>query len=363
MKKALILPILLCSFALPSCGPKIGNAEEVERLKALLAKQDLSPIYDKMFFGTFTQNYEAYSLTHGEGIETETQFYSYRGGGMFGCYYEVNEQAWQEVEELESHDCFDYLARGLGSYGMLQTAAMVSYHYGLSDEGKVESLQSLDFLQRLETVFGESSVQIYNSLSYKEALDGAYDHGQQFNGIIDKGALFDAITPRALSEIFTRTNLYDGQRSCEALDRIYFDVLKSLGAKSDQELSSFIAENDIRIEEQGDSSLVRFKVGEQQLRARLEENDIVPGAFEGTLTYEKESGKFSAFDYKIVHLVHEANDVNGDIRTLSMEFKANGYSWNQKFEEDLYIQPNPTVYDDPEAFLEDVVEEVIPPRL
>ena len=87
---------------------------------------------------------------------------------------------------------------------------------------------------------------------------------------------------------------------------------------------------------------------------------IIPGAFEGTLTYEKESGAFSAFDYRILYVVNEA-DENGNLRTASMEFKADGYSWNQRYEEDLYIEPNPTVYEDPEAFLEDVLDKVIPP--
>ena len=38
-----------------------------------------------------------------------------------------------------------------------------------------------------------------------------------------------------------------------------------------------------------------------------------------------------------------------------------GYSWNQKYGEEPYIDPSPTVYDVAEAFLDDVIEEVIPP--
>ena len=40
-----------------------------------------------------------------------------------------------------------------------------------------------------------------------------------------------------------------------------------------------------------------------------------------------------------------------------------GYSWNQKYGEEPYIDPNPTVYDVAEAFLDDVIEEVIFPRI
>ncbi len=49
------------------------------------------------------------------------------------------------------------------------------------------------------------------------------------------------------------------------------------------------------------------------------------------------------------------------IHNASMEFKAWGYSLNQKIDRELYIDPDPIVYDDAEAFLEDVIEEVIPP--
>ena len=364
MKKAIFLPLLLCSFAFASCDSAPANMEEVNELKTLLAKQDLSPILDKMFVGQFAQNYETFSSTHDEK-ETETQFYSYRGGGMFGCLYEVSEEAYQEVASLEREDFFDYLSRGRGSYGMLQTATVASYHYAFDEEEteKTESQQCVDFLQRLETVFGDSTVQVYNSLSYKEDLDGVYDHRQNFNGIIDKGILFDAISARALSDIFASTNLYDGQRSCETLDRVYFELLGLLKGKSDQELSDFIIKNDIRFEEDEESTLVHFKVGDEAVRAILEENDIFPGNFEGTLTYEKESGSFSAYDYKIAYAHSETDESNGDVRATTMEFKANGYSWNKKFEEDLYIEPNPTVYEDAETFLEDVVREVIPPTL
>ena len=363
MKKALFLPLLVCSLSLFSCGSKPANYEEVQQFKALLSKQDLSPIYTKMFVSQFTQNYEFFSSAHGEEEASEAQFYSYRGGGLFGCLYEVSIEAYQEVQALESQDFFDYLSRGRGSYGMLQTAAMVSYHYAFEDDNKVESLESLDFLQRLDTVFGDSSLQVYNSLNYKKQLDGQYDHRQSFNGIIDKATLFDAISPRALSDIFASTNLYDGQRSCETLDRIYFGLLKELSGKSDQELSDFLIKNAIRIEEIEESTLVHFKVGDENLRATLIENDTIPGDFEGTLSYEKESGKFASFDYKIVHTVNEEDESSDNIHVISMEFKANGYSWNQRFEQDLYIEPNPTVYNDAETFLSDVVEEVIPPTI
>jgi len=361
MKKAFFLPLLLCSFAFASCNSSPANMEEVGKLKALLAKQDLSPIYTKMFVSTFTQNYEYFSSTHGEGIEAETQFYSYRGGGMFGCLYEISEEAYQEVEALENPDFFDYLSYGRGSYGMLQTAAVASYHYDRDDARRSESVQTVDYFQRLDSVFGDDTLQIYNSLNYTEELGGAYDHQQSFNGIVDKKALFDTISPRALSNIFARTSLYDGQRSCETLDRIYYALLVDLSKKSDAALDTFITENAIRLEENEKNTLVHFRIADGEVRTLLSENEIIPGVFEGTLTYQKETGSFDAFNYKVVYLDNDSDDSNGNVFTASMQFRGEGYSWNKRFEEDLHIEPNPTVYDDPEAFLDDVVKEVIPP--
>ena len=367
MKKTLLFPLFALSMlALPSCacGNQIPNRETVDAVKALLRKQDPSPIYHEMFTSTFTQTYDVFSSTHDDAEESETRFYSYRGGGMFGCLYEVSEDAYEEVQALESHDFFDYLSRGKGSYGMIQTATLVSYLYNYGEEqGKTQSLQSLDFVQRLESLFGDTSVQIYNTLAYKEDLSGVYDHRQSFNGIIDKGTLFSTITPRALSDIFARTNLYDGQRACEAIDRLYYDLVGDLCKWSDQELGDFVTKNAIVVEEQAENTLVHFKVGEERIRKILDEYEIIPGVLEGTLTYEKASGNFSAYDYKIVYVTNESDGAKENLHDTSMEFKANGYSWNKKYEEDLYIEPNPTVYDNAEAFLDDVLEEVVPPKL
>ena len=392
MKKAFLFPLLLVALTLPSCGEASASSsevssaasseessassfqdssasssapsEEVNKLKELLAKQDLVPIYDKMFTSMFSQNYEVYSSTHGEEVESETQFYAYSGAGAFGCLYEVSEAGFAEAEALENSNFFDYLARGKGSYAMIQSASLVSYIQKTDEEGWAEkSQQTLAYAQEVEARFTESDVQVCNSLYTKDNLDGGYDADsrQYFSGIINKATLFDAITVRAFSDIFARTNLFDGQRSCEALDRIYFDTLGELAGKTDAELGEFIVNNDIRIEEKGDGVLVHFKVGDENLREVLDENGIIPGAFEGTLSYEKESGKFATYEYEISHVINETNEDTGSVHVASMEFKASGYSLNQKYDKDLYIDPNPTVYEDAEVFLNDVVEEVIPP--
>ena len=393
MKKAILFPLLLSSFALVSCGgdssktesssdastsssmessvssskmPSASSSidtEELNKLKDLLSKQDLSPIYDKVFVSRFTQNYESYSSNNGAEEDIESRFYAYRGAGWFGCFYEVDEEAYAEAEALENPDFFDYLSRGAGDYGMAQTGDLVSYQYEKDEEETTVSLQGMQFAQYLDARFTETDVQVYNTLYVEDSIDGAFDGDawQNFNGIIDKATLFATITNRAFSDIFARTNLFDGQRSCETLDHIYFATVKELCAKSDAELNDFIAKNDISIEEDGENTLVHFKVGDESLREALDENDIFPGDFEGTLSYEKESGKFTAFDYSIVYLSSESDADNCNVHTVSMEFKASGYSLNEKYGGEAYINPNPTVYEDAEAFLDDVVEEVIPP--
>ena len=374
MKKAFLFPLLMASIGLSSCGnnpvdsslPSSSiNMEEVNKLKELLAKQDLSPVYDKMFFSQFTQDYETYSSNNGEDEEeAETQFYTYHGKGMFGCLYEVSEDAYNEVEALENPDFFDYLAHGKGSYEMIQQGSLVSYLHQDEGANATSSLQHMEFVQQVEACFSEASVQVVNSLGTKPTIgEGGYnaDEMQRFNGIIDKEILFDTISVRALSDIFASTNLFDGQRSCEALDRIYFATVKQLCSKSDAELYEFIERNAIHIEEEEEDIVVHFAIGDEQLRDTLDEHDIIPGVFEGTLTYEKDSGKFDAYDYQIIYTNDHADEDSGNVHNVSMEFKATGYSWNQKYDRELYIDPNPAVYEDAETFLEDVVREVVPP--
>ncbi|MBO6285339.1 MAG: hypothetical protein J6O18_03375 [Bacilli bacterium] len=360
-----LFPIFFLPFvlALASCGNAPAGEEGVDELKALLQKQDLSPIYTKMFTSFFLQDYNVFARTV-EDEEQGTRFYTYRGGGAFGCLYEVDEEAYAEVNSLENPNFFDYLVHGKGSYGLVQTADLLSYDYEVEgEEVALDSLKSQFFIQQLDANFGEGAIQVSNSLRYQDKTSEEYNPGQSFNGIIDKKLLFDTITVRAFSEIFAHTNLYDGQRTCETLDRIYFEVLRGLNGKTDAELADFIAKNHIRIDEDEEGhTLVHFKIEEESLRDTLVENDIMPGDFEGTLTYEKDSGKFTAYDYKIVYVVEESvtSDVI-NVNSASMEFSASGYSWNQRYEDDLYIEPDPVVYTDADAFLEDIVKEVIPP--
>ena len=366
MKKALLFPLfLLSTFAISSCGSsslpaESSNAEEVNKLKSLLSKQDLSPTLTKMFVSEFTQDYDFFSSAH-SGEDRITQFHSYHGGGSFGCAYSIDEASYNEVAKIENHDFFDYLSRGQGGYGLLQSARVASYHEE-TDHGdhEVKSLQYDNFLQNIQVNFGESDVQVSNYLTYSNAGEGGTPLVQSFNGRLGKEALFDNISIRTLSDLFARTNLYDGQRSCESIDGIYEATLNELNAKTDKELSDFIENNHISFSEEESNTLVHFQLHDEGIRASLTDKDIIPGLMEGTLSYDKNSGLFSGFEYKITHNVNETDAVSGRVYTVSMEFTAKGYSKNEEFEGDIYIAPNPTVYEDGAAFLEDMTEGIIP---
>lgn len=64
--------------------------------------------------------------------------------------------------------------------------------------------------------------------------------------------------------------------------------------------------------------------------------------------------------FHVTYMSNEVDGSNANVHNVSMEFKAAGYSLNQIIDRELYINPNPTVYEDAETFLDDVVREVNP---
>ena len=361
MKKALSFPLFALSLlALPSCAGAIPNQEAVDAVKALLAKQDLAPAKEKIFTATFFQNYDVFSSTHQENNQA-TRFHSYRGGGAFGCTYKVSQEAYEEIRKQTDPDFFDYFARGEGGYGLLQSASISSSFYERDGEDiRNEPMQNENFLQNIQVNFGASEVQVASNLLYSEGADGRNTRAQKFNGLLGKATLFESISVRSLSDLFARTNLYDGQRSCEVLDRLYQTTLLGLTKKSDKELSDFILQNHIEVKESEGNALVAFALEDEEIRSALAENDIIPGTLKGTLTYDKTSGAFTGFDYKIVHLQNEKDEETGHVYSACMEFSAVGYSKNEEFEGDIYITPDPQVYEDGDQFVTDMVAGIIP---
>ena len=361
MKKALLYPLFALSlWALPSCANSVPNQGSVEAVKELLGKQDLSPVMEKIFTATFFQNYDVFSSTHQEN-RNATRFHSYRGGGAFGCAYKVTSEAYEEVMKQDSPDFFDFFARGEGGYGLLQSANVSSYFYERDGEDvRSEAAKTENFLQNIQVNFGSEDVQVASSLLYSEGSEGSNTRTQSFNGLSSKETLFGSISVRSLSDLFARTNLYDGQRSCEILDRLYEDTLRDLTKYSDKQLSDFILSNHVEVQENEENTLVSFELMDEGIRSFLSEKDIIPGTLKGTLTYDKVSGAFQGFDYKIVHIQDEKDLETGHVYGASMEFSAVGYSKNEEFEGDMHITPNPQVYEDGDRFVADMVVGIIP---
>ncbi len=360
MKKALFLPLFASLLlVLPSCN---GSSEQpyLAEVKALLSKQDLSPAYHKIFSTEFIQNYDLFSSRRGESAES-LQFHSYRGGGAFGCAYEVAEDAYQEALKEENPDFFSFLARGEGGYGLVQSARVVSYHYEKDgDDRALEPLRDINFLQMVQANFSPSDVQVASNFIYSQGIDGSNPRFQSFNGSLPKETLFSTVSVRSLSDLFARTNLYDGQRTCESLDQIYEATLLRLSKADDKALSAFIAENHITVEEADSNTLVHFELGEETLLSALEETEIIPGTLKGTLTYDQATGSFEQFEYRVAYYRNDVDESSGELYSASMEFSAKGYSKNEEFEGDIYITPDPVVYEDGESFLKDMVEGIIP---
>lgn len=359
MKKTLfpllLLPLVL---SLSSCGEKISNQEEVDTLKTLLSKQDLSPCYHKMFTSTFAQNYNVSSSFH-EGNDRQTRFYSYQGGGAFGCIYEVNEDAYNEVITQKDYSFFDFLYHGNGGYDLLQSARIVAYSRDTFEDE--ESLQYLNFMHQFQVKFDQSNVQVNSVIDSTNSIQGSNPTHSSFNGKIEKASLFESISERTFSNFISQVNLYDGQRCCEILDRFYEATLRSLTTKTDKELSAFIQSNSIVFEQSESNTLVHFKVEDEATLAAFSELNILPGPIEGTLTFDSVNGTFTSFDYQIICIHHESDSSTGNASNATMEFKANGYSLNKKFDQDLSIRPNPTIYEDANVFLKDMGEAIYPP--
>ena len=361
MKKALSFPLFALSLlALPSCGGGIPNQETVDRVKSLLSKQDLSPATEKIFAASFVQNYDVFSSTHQDQRQA-TRFHSYRGGGAFGCAYKVSQEAYEEAMRQKEPDFFEFFARGEGGYGLFQGASVTSSYYERDGEDvRNEPSHNENFLQNMQVNFGTDEVQVASILLYSEGAEGSNTRSQKFNGLLDKTTLFESISVRSLSDLFARTNLYDGQRSCEVLDRVYEDTLRGLKESSDAKLSDFILQNHVAIEEKEGDLLVTFELEDKEIRSLLSEKDIIPGTLRGTLTYDKNTGAFTGFDYKIIHLCNEIDASGNHVYSASMEFSATGYSKNEEFEGDIYITPDPEFYEDGNLFLADMAAGIIP---
>lgn len=364
-KKLLFLIAFPALLSLSSCGGEnIPNQGEVDKFKALLNKQDLSIFYDKYFVTNFNQDYSFFNYQR-DDEDISKDFYNYAGGGTYGYYYSLTEQDYEKIVSQDHYNTIDFLSLGNGHSELAQFSETNTYQYDSTDF--LASLNEHDrhqLIQQVSTAFTPDTYQIYNMLYFTGENNTSLDTYQTFNGIINKDILFNSISTRALADIFAKVNLYGGPEMVQTLDDIYYQIVNDLLTKTDKEISDFIINNHIVMDyDEEENTIVTFEIDDDNVKAILDENDIIPGQFKGTLTYEKDTGKYINFDYSIHFVEDEPDENKTKINSASIDFTANGFSTHDKYEDDPYIDPDVTVYEDGDAFVNDVAQQVIPPAI
>ena len=336
----------------------IENQNDVDNLKSLLAKQDLSPFNEKTYISQYAQNFSVY--TNGNDDEGKyINFFNYRGTGNVGYYYKLDEEKYQEIIKDENSNIFDLMCQGFGYYVLSQYATVNSF---LNDESEdIESSERFTFMQQLEAMLDDANLQIKNTYFYADFFDDEKMDYRLFNGAIDKKILFDAITTKALSDLFSRVNVYDGPGYCETIDSLYYQICQSLLESSDKEISDFIINNDITYAETANYSELSFALKEEKYIQHLADNDVIPGIIKGTLYLDKETKILDTFEYKVVYLEEEVDYSTNYVHTATMEFKSEGYSYHGKPDAEMPAADEITVYTDPDEFMKEVIDQVIPP--
>lgn len=340
-----------------SSAATIPNQEDVDNLKSLLAKQDLSPFNEKAYFSQYQQNFTVYT-NHMDDDGKSIDFYNYRGSGNFGYYYNVDKEVYEETIKKEGLNTFDIMCQGLGYYGLIQYATINSF---LNDEYEErEDNERFTYIQQLQALFDDTNLQIDNMYLFSDFNDDENMDYRLFNGIIDKETLFGAYTTAALSNVFSRVNIYDGPGYCETIDELYYQICLTLSESSDKEISDFILNNEVAYAESDKYSELSFALKEDKYIEQLIDNDVLPGTIKGTLYLDKETKELDSFEYRIIHFEEEADHNENFIRTASMDFKVEGYSRHGKHEDDPSLSEEPVVYTDAHEFMDQVIAQVLP---
>ena len=334
----------------------IVNQKDVDNLKALLARQDLSPFNEKAFMAEFRQNFSVYTNLIGDDGKY-IEFINYNGLGNVGYYYDVDVETYKQLIEDKNTNTFDIMCQGYGYYGLVQYATTNSF---LNDEfEEKEDRERSTYIQQVQAQFDETNLQIQNYYIFSDYFDDDNNDYRIFNGTIGKDILFGAYTTEVLSNVFSRINIYDGPGYCETIDSFYYQICFSLLESSDKEISEFIINNNLQYAESDKYSELSFELQEEKYIEQLDESDIIPGAVKGTLYLNKETKELDSFEYTIVHIEESFDQSSNYVHTASMEFKANGYSHHGKHEGEPSMEEDPTVFTDPNEFMDQVIMQVI----
>ena len=231
-KILLFLLSLFLVFGLASCKkadpePTITNQEEVDQLKELLNKQDLSDFNSKCFACMFIHEYDVLDLYNDNEInEKNKSFYNYISSGFLDSYYILSEEQYNGiVDEKGEINTFDAIAIGEGGYRITQSAKTAFFH---RDGGEQSSFENLDIHQQMTLKTTKEDVIVYNILDVTDDQVFNYESRQKFAGTINKDLLFNSISTRSFREIFSQVTLFDSPSNIEYLDKLYFSLLQNL---------------------------------------------------------------------------------------------------------------------------------------
>ncbi|MDY6431092.1 MAG: hypothetical protein SPL00_04845 [Bacilli bacterium] len=336
----------------------IPERETVEKVKELLSRQDLSEFYTKAIIGSYIQEYDVFEINYDEDSKVSSYF-NYDGRGMFGFYYDLKEDQYGSiVDEKGNIEIFDAIAKGLGYYGLLQVIRTMSFN---RVDGAEADINNLDIFQQMTLKTTDDEVWVGNTLYASNDGVFHYDTRQELQASINKELLFSSISTRTFRETFSKVDLFNTPANMEHLDRLYYSICRDLVTESDEEISNFVVENQISIEEDEDNIKVNFVFLNEDIDEE-EADFIFPGEIKGTLFYDKETYEFTNFSYEMVYKIETFNEETGSIRVINTKFTCSGDS-SRVWPHEAWQPTDPIVYDDVADFLEDVNEQVVPPNI
>lgn len=379
MKKIIsMLFLLTCFFTLASCNKsgsensgngeidnsgseEIDNQKEVDEFKALLNKQDVSPFYERMFTSLFRQDYTSYTNSYEDEEERCIDFFRYLGTGGYGFFYNVNQDEYEEIMENEIVNPFDFITQGFGNYSLIQSANVNAFSSEIVDGLEKKATRDLSFSQRLDSQFDDTDYQLYNTFEINDKSGDIPSKSTKFNGKVNKESLLEVVSTSWLTDTIQKICPFDGHKNTEFIDNLYYEICRSLLNKNDNEISAFIKNNNIVISDGEEYTELTFEVNDDDIRQIMIDNDIFPGTFKGTLYYAKETGSYERYLYEINYVTNEFDEEDGRISSTILKFEATGTSFHHTSERIPYIPEDPVVYTDAYEFVNDIVDNIIPP--
>lgn len=362
MKRSILLLIPLV-MGLASCGnsSSIPNQELVNKVKELLNKQDLSESHSKTLEGLYTQEYDVLEIENetldpnDEEYNKVSSYFNYGGYGLFGFYYDLTDDQYDSiVDEKGNIDTFDAISVGKGYWGISQLIRTMSFNRVGTWEADV---YNLDINQSTTLKTTDEDLWVDNTLLVTDDGVFHYETRQELTASINKDLLFGSVSTRTFREIFSKVELFDSPGNVEHLDKLYYSICRELVSKNDKEISDFIIENQVSIQEEDDIK-VSFVFTNEDIDEE-EADYIFPGAIKGTLYFDKETYQFSNFNYEMIYKLEAYDEDTGSIKVVNTKFACQGTSY-RGVPHDTWEPTNPTVYNDVAEFLEDVNEQVVP---